>query len=325
MKKRDAFTLIELLVVIAIIAILAAILFPVFAQAKVAAKKIKNLAHVKQHATSVHIYLSDADDVFPLANFHRETGTVTWNVTTPFPGNWNVPAEAAWNTPIRIDGITAYWANSTYPYIKSYGLYDDTGFPTTLLNVAGALDATILAAGTFSRPPEKTNVTYNGLLSQLEGSTIASPALVPMYWQGNGDLGRHGRSIANPALRCDSTTTPFSACKFNPTGAAQAGASANAHSWGWFWNGGKAYVYGRGLNFSYADSSAHFVPAGPNLGPTTFTANSWIHPWSSILVSGSPWTMRGCSYAFTNNPSITNACSAALPCYACYFRPDRLQ
>ena len=64
MKK--AFTLIELLVVIAIIAILAAILFPVFAQAKVAAKKTSDLSNMKQMATSTYMYYGDYDDtLFP--------------------------------------------------------------------------------------------------------------------------------------------------------------------------------------------------------------------------------------------------------------------
>jgi prepilin-type N-terminal cleavage/methylation domain-containing protein len=57
MKK--AFTLIELLVVIAIIAILSAILFPVFAQAKMAAKKTQCLSNVKQHAAATRMYLAD--------------------------------------------------------------------------------------------------------------------------------------------------------------------------------------------------------------------------------------------------------------------------
>ncbi len=63
--KRHAFTLIELLVVIAIIAILAAILFPVFAQAKDAAKKTASLSNLKQVGTSVQLYLGDSDDVLP--------------------------------------------------------------------------------------------------------------------------------------------------------------------------------------------------------------------------------------------------------------------
>ena len=60
MKK--AFTLIELLVVIAIIAILAAILFPVFAQAKEAAKKTQCLSNVKNLATAAQLYGGDYDD-----------------------------------------------------------------------------------------------------------------------------------------------------------------------------------------------------------------------------------------------------------------------
>ncbi|GEM_PF-1080731 len=63
MKK--AFTLIELLVVIAIIAILAAILFPVFAQAKNAAKKTADLSNLKQNMTATLIYSNDADDILP--------------------------------------------------------------------------------------------------------------------------------------------------------------------------------------------------------------------------------------------------------------------
>lgn len=62
---RKAFTLIELLVVIAIIAILAAILFPVFAQAKLAAKKTAALSNTKNIATASMIYSSDVDDLFP--------------------------------------------------------------------------------------------------------------------------------------------------------------------------------------------------------------------------------------------------------------------
>ena len=65
MSNKRGFTLIELLVVIAIIAILAAILFPVFAQAKAAAKKTATLSNLKQNATAVAIYQADADDTFP--------------------------------------------------------------------------------------------------------------------------------------------------------------------------------------------------------------------------------------------------------------------
>lgn len=61
-RMRRAFTLIELLVVIAIIAILAAILFPVFAQAKAAAKKTADLSNMSQIGKSIVMYAGDNDD-----------------------------------------------------------------------------------------------------------------------------------------------------------------------------------------------------------------------------------------------------------------------
>lgn len=64
-QRKRAFTLIELLVVIAIIAILAAILFPVFAQAKEAAKKTQCLSQIHQVGTSLQLYLGDSDDSYP--------------------------------------------------------------------------------------------------------------------------------------------------------------------------------------------------------------------------------------------------------------------
>jgi prepilin-type N-terminal cleavage/methylation domain-containing protein/prepilin-type processing-associated H-X9-DG protein len=65
-KQRSGFTLIELLVVIAIIAILAAILFPVFARAREKARQTACLNNAKQIGTAVHLYLDDWDDTFPL-------------------------------------------------------------------------------------------------------------------------------------------------------------------------------------------------------------------------------------------------------------------
>jgi prepilin-type N-terminal cleavage/methylation domain-containing protein len=63
--KSQGFTLIELLVVLAIIAILASILFPVFAQAKASAKQSVCLSNMKQIGTGFVLYLSDNDDRLP--------------------------------------------------------------------------------------------------------------------------------------------------------------------------------------------------------------------------------------------------------------------
>jgi len=87
--KRRGFTLIELLVVIAIIAILAAILFPVFAQAKLAAKKTASLSNIKQIGTATQMYCNDYDDVVPIA---YETNTYsTWDAgVQPYIKNWDI-------------------------------------------------------------------------------------------------------------------------------------------------------------------------------------------------------------------------------------------
>src|SRR5687768_8573044 len=68
--RRHAFTLIELLVVIAIIAILAAILFPVFAQAKEAAKRTACVANSNQIGKATMMYMGDNDDRVPLIHYN---------------------------------------------------------------------------------------------------------------------------------------------------------------------------------------------------------------------------------------------------------------
>jgi prepilin-type N-terminal cleavage/methylation domain-containing protein len=76
MQRRRAFTLIELLVVIAIIAILAAILFPVFAQAREKARQAVCLSNLKQLGTAVMIYVQDYDETFPWGIGLGTVGTV---------------------------------------------------------------------------------------------------------------------------------------------------------------------------------------------------------------------------------------------------------
>ncbi len=96
--RRLAFTLIELLVVIAIIAILAAILFPVFAQAKEAAKKTSCLSNTKQVNLSIITYMSDSDDkVVPVNGCSWESsvyGTVNCStypsIAYPYTKSWQI-------------------------------------------------------------------------------------------------------------------------------------------------------------------------------------------------------------------------------------------
>lgn len=95
-RKSGAFTLIELLVVIAIIAILAAILFPVFAQAREKARQSSCLSNEKQMALGIMQYVQDYDETFPQAYWYKNDnngndGYVQWSgLIQPYTKNAGV-------------------------------------------------------------------------------------------------------------------------------------------------------------------------------------------------------------------------------------------
>lgn len=117
MKK--AFTLIELLVVIAIIAILAAILFPVFAQAKLAAKKAQAISNEKQISLSIGMYGTDYDDMYP-----RSDDCVAGSSLNPALNNtpYN-PAGAGCTGPYFYRTNFYGWQKWVLPYIKSFDIF----------------------------------------------------------------------------------------------------------------------------------------------------------------------------------------------------------
>lgn len=141
--NKRAFTLIELLVVIAIIAILAAILFPVFAQAKGAAKKTADLSNLKQLGLAFMLYANDYDDMAlasGMRGFNPAGRNVVWygsiNGSLMNPGNSVNPKESPlWPYQKNVDfmgdpaakgipergawGYTDYGYN--YLYLGGYG------------------------------------------------------------------------------------------------------------------------------------------------------------------------------------------------------------
>ena len=112
-KPRHAFTLIELLVVIAIIAILAAILFPVFAQAREKARQTSCTSNLKQLSLGLIMYVQDYDETWPRNDDCINGGTA------PPPG---APSTAIGCTtaPFFGDRVNHYkWWYWTYPYTKN--------------------------------------------------------------------------------------------------------------------------------------------------------------------------------------------------------------
>ncbi|MGV3614702.1 MAG: prepilin-type N-terminal cleavage/methylation domain-containing protein [Fimbriimonas sp.] len=125
MRRNHAFTLIELLVVIAIIAILAAILFPVFAQAKAAAKHTTCVSNVKQQGMGMVMYSTDNDDVLPMAFQTTDTNYTT--TPPPDAGLLAQTGDKCWTWADTATGCFWTWGQTTYPYHKSGEIFRDGG------------------------------------------------------------------------------------------------------------------------------------------------------------------------------------------------------
>jgi len=177
--QKRAFTLIELLVVIAIIAILAAILFPVFAQAKAAAKKTSCLSNNKQISLGANMYATDNDDYFPYDR-GGDPGNTYYGQTYV---NGALDPAAPTN-----------WVRSVYPYVKSFGVYacpvaidqdktngwgcfDSNGKATAFCGSA-ALNA-IAEGKTITAMPEPANTVLVSEKSQSQKVSQSAP-----QWNG---------------------------------------------------------------------------------------------------------------------------------------------
>jgi len=138
MNRSKGFTLIELLVVIAIIAILAAILFPVFAQAKLAAKKTTDVSNQKQIGLGALMYAGDNDDFFP-RNDYRVPTRQTWAPITyaeaegPYIKNGIDNVSWVMLDPTQTGPVAdaAIWVSPTQPLNTRYGYATNGGiFPS---------------------------------------------------------------------------------------------------------------------------------------------------------------------------------------------------
>jgi prepilin-type N-terminal cleavage/methylation domain-containing protein len=262
-QTQRAFTLIELLVVIAIIAILAAILFPVFAQAKMAAKKTADLSSVKQMGTATAIYTADFDDMFPMHSF------------------W----EDGWGT---TEGKRMFWPGRIFPYMKTFDLLSatvDTKRAIDSGNTGFAISYAANSVNVISRPdgtadwgPQRGPIaTYNAGWRQttaMSATSITNPSgTILLAMQLNKDCAWHwatGNTMQFPMMSIlDVSVDMITTCCGNegvslgPDGTRPDTADRRRIMQGR--NGGVSAPYSDRSNFVFTDSSArNMTPAQTN-------------------------------------------------------------
>jgi prepilin-type N-terminal cleavage/methylation domain-containing protein/prepilin-type processing-associated H-X9-DG protein len=201
---RNGFTLIELLVVIAIIAILAAILFPVFAQAREKARAISCLSNEKQLGTAILMYVQDYDEAFPVGS------------KLSYP-----------NGPTNLNPVMygVGWAGQINPYTKNTGILkcpDDSTSGVNAQNGVQALypvsyvfniniamnpsDASLVAPATTVALVEAKGVVADATAADEIG---ASTTLPPQFSAAGDGLNYLSSVISTTAVGAQGTAVPY--------------------------------------------------------------------------------------------------------------------
>jgi prepilin-type N-terminal cleavage/methylation domain-containing protein/prepilin-type processing-associated H-X9-DG protein len=250
MKNGRGFTLIELLVVIAIIAILAAILFPVFATAREKARQASCASNLKQSSLAVLQYVQDYDERYPMAEIN-----MGWGGYSSFI--WQYPSD-----PGELDGNA--WGNSTQPYIKNLNIFACPSTSQNLTNPFGSSNYTV-------------HYTYNGDLQSAQDSMILKPSSVIMFWSGEGDNAFGGRLWSMPVLNCPDENQPCVFASRNSDGSCSTATNGARDT---FWTGdgyesifknNTTWVHGHGDNFSFVDGHVKWMPGDGSYNHDPYT------------------------------------------------------
>lgn len=246
--QRSGFTLIELLAVIAIVALLAGILFPVLARTKMAAEKSTDLSNLKQLNLGATMYLSDHDDLYPLATPKMPDGSWGW------AGAWDLPADlrAGQNAEYyELNGV--FWANSIQLYVRSLDIYrapnQETFFPSVWTGQKPQ----------WVKKPAASSYAMNGMLEQYSGAAIARPSQLIAFSAPSGGRAIEGSSYASPYLYCYDSAD---ACRYRPSRPGCDGSINGEWSSNYAWPSDIPMTlrpsFGNGSNYAYADGSAKF-------------------------------------------------------------------
>jgi prepilin-type N-terminal cleavage/methylation domain-containing protein/prepilin-type processing-associated H-X9-DG protein len=191
--RPRAFTLIELLVVIAIIAILAAILFPVFAQARESARKASCQSNLKQIATAFHMYTNDFDSKYPPSG--PDANGLTSN--NPYPGCEGWPC-------IPADGNMS-WGARLQPYVKNYGLFKCPSANNSASNPWPGMTNSGFAP--MNNPARQRSISYyyNADFARTVESAVDEPATRALIGETGRDRSATDRPRGWDRNRCRAT------------------------------------------------------------------------------------------------------------------------